>query len=161
MNKARLFSTVAICLMALTFNAGADDIWNETNDGPLSTDPLAPTAVTLVSPSDLVVGDGSMGAKYFTFNVPTGETVSSIVVDPGMGGIMTADVWMFSATASGTANCGQYQVLAPTELLDGSNCAPSLTAGDHTIGLNVVTSTPWTVTIASTVPVELQSFTTE
>jgi len=140
------------------FGVGADEIWNETGDGALSSNQALPTLVTLVSTSDLVVGDGTMGVKYFTFNVPAGESVSSVIVDPGQGGLMTADVWLFSTTATTPANCSQFTILAPTELLGVPDCAPSLLPGDHTIGLNVVTSTPWMVAIVSTVPVELQTF---
>ncbi len=80
-----------------------------------------------------------MSLKYFTFNVPAGEEVSSIVVDPGLGGVMTANVWLFSSNASSPASCGEYAVTASTELLGAPNSAPSLASGDHTIGLNVLT----------------------
>lgn len=161
MRKARFVCAAAVIFLAFAVNAGADVIWNETGDGPLSAVAAAPTVVTLVSASDLVVGDGSIGLKYLTFTVPVGETVSSIIVDPGTGGLMTANFWLFSNNASSPANCGEYQVLLPTEILSPGNCALSLATGDYTLGLNVVTTTPWTVAITSTVPVELQSFSIE
>ena len=100
MRKTRFALPAAVAFLAFTMSTGADEIWNETGDGPLSALAAAPTLVTLVSPSDLVVGDGSMGVKYLTFTVPAGETVSSIIVDPGTGGLMTADFWLFSNNAS-------------------------------------------------------------
>lgn len=159
MRKTWFISAAAVVLLTLPICAGADEIWNETGDGPLSAVAGAPTVVTLVSASDVVVGNGSLDWKYFTFTVPTGETVSSIFVDPGLGGAMTGDIWMFSNTASGPANCGQFLISAPGELLGAPFCAPSFAAGDYTIGLDVGITVPWTVTITSTVPVEIQTFT--
>lgn len=159
MRKEWLISAAAIVLLVFAGSASADEIWNETGDGALSFTAATPTLVTLVSASDVVVGNGSLNWKYFTFTVPTGETVSSIFVDPGVGGGMTADIWMFSNTATGASNCGQFLVSSPMELLGAPSCAPSFVAGDYTIGLDVGITAPWTVTITSSVPVEIQTFT--
>jgi len=140
-------------LMTLAIGAQADTIWDESVDGLLSSSAASPTVVTLVSPSDLVIGNGSLGEKFFMFTVPAGESVSSMFLDPGMGGILAADI------ISASINCGTYNVIAPVELLDGSNCAPSLPPGVYTVRVEVFGSQPWNMTITSTVPVELQSFT--
>jgi hypothetical protein len=162
-STTRFASAVMVILLVGAANAGADEIWNEFNDGPISNVGVAPTLVTLVSASDVVVGDGSPGGKFFTFSIPVGETVSSILVDPGTGGIMTGSLW-FLAAANGIADCGSYTITAPVEMLDGSNCASSLPVGgfyQYTVGLSVLGSSPWTATITSTVPVELQTFSVE
>lgn len=150
-------ATILIFAILMTFAAGAqaDTIWDESVDGLLSSNPASPTTVTLVSPLDLVVGNGSPGDKYFQFTVPAGNTVSSLFLDPGTGGLQEADI------ISASINCGTWNVVAPVELLDGSNCAPSLPPGVYTVHINVLTTEPWDLTISSDVPVELQSLTIE
>ncbi len=140
-------------MMTFTIAAQADTIWDEGVNGPLSSTVGIPTVVTLVSPSDQVIGIGSLGDKYFSFTVPAGNTVSSMVLDPGIGGILVADIISLSI------NCGPYSVNIPTELLDGAVCVTSLPPGDYLVHVEVIGSQPWDLTIASDVPVELQSLT--
>ena len=53
-------------------------------------------------------------------------------------------------------------IASVVELLDGASCAPSLPPGDYTFIVDVDTPPQaWNVTIASDVPVELQSLTIE
>lgn len=153
MRTKKAASIVFAVMMTFAIGARADTIWDETVDGLLSSNAGTPTPVTLVSPSDMVAGNGSLGDKYFVFTVPAGDSVSSLMLFPGTGGILQADI------ISASINCGTYNVNAPTELLGGSSCAPILPPGDYTIHVNVLGSQPWAMTIASTVPVALQSFT--
>jgi len=156
-----IVTVATLVLMVCAAGVGADEIYNEGTDGPLSVDPANPTVVTLVSSSDFVSGDGAGASSFFGFLVPVGETVSSIVVDPGSGGWQLGEFW-FGATAAGPATCTGYNVQAPTEILDGGpNCAASLSDGPYVLGLTAVVGMPWTVTITSTVPVELQTFSVE
>lgn len=146
-------SFIFAALMIFAMGAQADTIWDESVNGALSSNPASPTTVTLASPSDQVIGNGSLGEKFFTFTVPAGNTVSSMILDPGTGGTLQADI------ISASINCGTWDVTAPVELLDGSNCAPSLPPGDYTVRVDVLGSQPWDMTIASDVPVELLAFT--
>ena len=146
-------SVIFAVLMIFAIGVQADTIWDESTDGLLSSVAGSPTSVILVSPSDQVMGNGSLGEKFFVFTVPAGNTVSSMILDPGMGGALQADI------ISASINCGTWDVAAPLELLNGSNCAPSLPPGDYTVRVDVLISMPWNMTIASDVPVELQSLT--
>lgn len=163
MSMRSFFTVAAVVLMVCAVNVGADEIYNESGDGPLSTDPANPTVVTLISASDFVSGTGASPATsaFFGFLVPVGDTVSSIVVDPGSGGWVTGAIW-FDTNGSGVIDCGVYDIQGPTEILDGANCLTSITSGAYTMGLTMVADTvPWTATITSTVPVSLQSFSVE
>jgi len=146
-------SIVFAVIITFAFVAQADTIWDESVNGLLSSTPASPTVVTLVSPIDLVLGNGSVGDKYFVFTVPAGETVTSMVLDPGIGGILQANI------ISTAINCGTWTVTGPIELLDGASCAPALPPGDYTVHVLVLGSQPWIMTITGTVPVGLQSFT--
>ena len=146
-------SVIFAVLIIFAIGVQADTIWDEGVDGLLSSNAASPTPVTLVSSSDQVIGNGTLGEKFFAFTVPVGNTVSSMILDPGLGGALQADI------ISASINCGTWNVAAPVELLDGSNCAPFLPPGDYTVRVEVLTSQPWDMTIASDVPVELQSIT--
>lgn len=160
MSMKSFFTVATAVLLVCAVNVGADEIYNETGDGPLSSDPANPTVVTLISASDFVSGTGAGTSMFFGFLVPVGETVSSIVVDPGSGGWLTGAFWL-NASAAGPADCGLYDIQTPTEILDGSTCGSSIADGPYVVGLTVVAGMPWTATITSTVPVELQSFNIE
>ena len=146
-------TVVFAALMILAMGAQADTIWDEGIDGPLSSNPASPTMVTLVSPSDQVIGNRTLGEKFFAFTVPVGNTVSSMILDPGMGGALQADI------ISAFINCGTWDVSAPIELLNPPSCAPSLPPGEYIVRVEALTTQPWNMTIASDVPVELLTFT--
>ena len=143
-------------LMTTAAVAVADTIWDEGVDGLLSTNPASPTVVTLVSPSDLVIGGGPGGLHVFGFTVPAGKTVSSMIIDSTTG-------WLTVEVVSAAINCPPRSVIATSvEMLDGASCAPALPPGDYTFIVDVITPPqPWNVTIASDVPVELLSLTVE
>jgi hypothetical protein len=143
-------------LMTTAAVAAADTIWDEGVDGLLSTNPASPTVVTLVSPSDLVIGGGPGGLHVFGFTVPAGKTVSSMIIDSTTG-------WLTVEVVSAAINCPPRSVIATSvEMLDGVSCAPALPPGDYTFIVDVDTPPQaWNVTIASDVPVELLSLTVE
>jgi hypothetical protein len=144
--------------VAMTLAAGlhADTIWDEGVDGPLSTNPASPTPLVLVSPSDLVIGGAPAGLHVFQITVPVGNTVTSMIAETATG-LMTVEV------VSASINCPPRMVhLTSVELLDGASCAPFLPAGDYTFIIDLDTPPqPWNVTIASDLPVELQSLIVE
>lgn len=155
--KLRFVAAIVFAfLMTTATGAVADTIWDEGVDGLLSTNPASPTVVTLVSPSDLVIGGGPGGLHVFGFTVPTGKTVSSMIIDSTTG-------WLTVEVVSAAINCPPRSVIATSaEMLDGSSCAPALPPGDYTFIVDVITPPqPWNVTIASDVPVELLSLTVE
>lgn len=146
-------TVVFAALMIFAMGAQADTIWDEGTDGPLSSNPASPTTVTLVSPSDQVLGLGPLGLHIFQFTVPVGNSVDSMIIDPGSGA-MTVEL------VSASINCPPLPAsAAPGEILNGSSCAPALPPGDYTFLVDVLTSSAWAVTIASDVPVELLTFT--
>lgn len=148
-------AVVFVFLMTFAMGAQADTIWDEGTDGPLSTAAGSPTVVTLVSSSDQVIGLGVLGLHVFQFTVPAGKQVDSMLMDPTTG-VMEVEV------VSAAINCPPRGVFAGTaELLDGSSCAPALPPGDYTFIVNVLSAGLWNITIASDVPVELQSLSVE
>jgi hypothetical protein len=142
--------------MTTATGAVADTIWDEAVNGLLSTNPANPTIVTLVSPSDVVIGGGPGGLHVFGFTVPAGKTVTSMIMDSTTG-------WLTVEVISAGINCPPRSVIATSvELLDGASCAPFLPPGDYTFVVDVDTPPQaWNVTIASDVPVELVSLTVE
>lgn len=156
MNRAGVIGALLVVALPL----GAATLWDETVDGQLSTGSGAPTPLVLVSTSDVILGSASTGYRYATFTVPPGETVESLVIDSGSG-LAQLDLH-FGLNADSPAVCGGFATPgAPVEVLDGTTCMGSLVEGDYTIGVNPLVPVAWTVTIGSTVPVELQSFSVE
>jgi len=148
-----VFAMMMICAAGLH----ADTIWDEGVNGPLSTNPASPTPLTMVGPSDLVVGGATAGLHVFQITVPAGNTVSSMIIDTPTG-LLTVEV------VSAGINCPARGVhLTSLEILDGMSCAPFLSLpGDYTFIVDVAApAQPWDVTITSDLPVELQSFSVE
>lgn len=146
-------SFIFVALMIFAMGAQADTIWDESIDGALSSNPASPTTVTLASPSDQVLGLGTLGLHVFQFTIPAGNGVDSMIIDPGAG-IMTVEL------VSASINCPALAAVgAPAEILNGSSCAPALPPGDYTFLVDVLASASWSVTITSDVPVELLAFT--
>jgi len=152
------YATIIVVAFLMTTVSGvfADTIWDEGVNGLLSTNPASPTVVTLVSPSDLVIGGGPGGLHVFGFTVPAGKTVSSMIIDSTTG-------WLTVEVVSAAINCPPRSVIATSvEMLDGASCAPALPPGDYTFIVDVDTPPQaWNVTISSDVPVELLSLTVE
>jgi hypothetical protein len=83
-------NSLAALALALIFSgpASAAVIWDESINGALSNNPLAPTALTFaVGPNDVIGQAGNtplsgalapFGQDFFTFTVPTGYELSSL-----------------------------------------------------------------------------------
>ena len=147
---------VVVAVLSMAAGVQADTIWDEGTNGPLSTNTGSPTPLTLVSPSDQVIGSAVAGNHVFQITVPVGNTVSSMIAATPTG-LMTVEV------VSAAINCPPRTVhLTSAELLDGVSCAPNLPPGAYTFVVFVETPPqPWDITIASDVPVELLSLTVE
>jgi hypothetical protein len=87
----RPVSAAGLLCMALACGAGgiaqAATVWNESTDGDLSNDRLAPSPLGLASGSNVVqatVGDGGMGIDrdYFSITVPTGAALTGLTFTP-------------------------------------------------------------------------------
>jgi hypothetical protein len=83
-------NSVAALALALIFSgpANAAVVWNESINGNLSNNPLAPTALTFAPGPNDVIGEAGnaplpgglapFGQDFFTFTVPTGYELSSL-----------------------------------------------------------------------------------
>jgi hypothetical protein len=71
-------------LFALGSGAHAAVAWTEADAGDLSSDGLAPTALSFASGANTVAGSiGAGDADYFSFVVPAGMVLSAINMNPG------------------------------------------------------------------------------
>ena len=81
--SAAMVSLAALAALAASQGANAAMVWDESINGDLSNDGLAPQALTLFPGSNQLVGstgDGGQGVDrdYFTFTLTPGRTLSSI-----------------------------------------------------------------------------------
>jgi hypothetical protein len=89
-------SSAAALAFALIVSAPASaaTVWDESVNGPLSSNPLAPTALTFAVGSNDVIGEAGQptpngplapfGQDFFTFTVPTGlhlKSLTAVTVD--------------------------------------------------------------------------------
>lgn len=97
---------LSLGLLAATAHAGV--IWDESVNGDLSGDRLAPSVVTLsVGSNDLLATSSQGDREYLTFAVPAGHLLSSVILDAYAGNDGTAFFGLQSGTtftepASGT-----------------------------------------------------------
>jgi MYXO-CTERM domain-containing protein len=83
-----VMAAAALCVVA--FGAQASTVWDESTNGDLSNDGLSPTLLTFTAGSNAVLGttgvpgSGSAGIDrdYFSFSVPVGMNVTSIMLLP-------------------------------------------------------------------------------
>lgn len=155
-------SAVAILLFASLIASPAWAVWNEAVDGDLSNDPLAPTAVDLVSGSNLLEGTvsatGGEIRDYLTFTIEPGEQLLGIDLlryddgttgGPGDIGFIALHPGTTSAIPSG-ATIGGFLggvLLDPADVgsdlllqlagapLGGTGFSTPLGAGDYTLHL--------------------------
>jgi hypothetical protein len=83
--KVFLLYILATIAYSTAFSAQAIVVWDESSNGDLSNSGLAPTSVVFNSNSHVIngtVGNSGSGVDrdYFTFTVPTGKTLSAIMV---------------------------------------------------------------------------------
>ncbi len=78
-----IVSLASLAVLAASQSADAAMLWDESIDGDLSNDGLAPTSLTLNSGSNQILGstgDGGQGVDrdYFGFTLPQGQALTSI-----------------------------------------------------------------------------------
>jgi hypothetical protein len=77
-HKTKSLVALAFALM-ISGPATAATVWNETTDGDLSGNPLAPTPVTFAPGGNDVIGRvGGADQDFFTFTVPTHYALTSL-----------------------------------------------------------------------------------
>ncbi len=71
----------SLLLLGLAASAHAATIWDESVNGPLSTDPLAPTPISFSVGSNVIKGScGNVNAQvrdYITFTIPAGYLMTA------------------------------------------------------------------------------------
>lgn len=119
---------LGLLLLGGVLPSQAVTVWNEADDGDLSTDPLAPTAVSFLLGSNDVIGSVVSSADtrdYLTFSILGGQALTAITVnsivsvnnDPG-----------FSFLATGTTSVNPAS--SETGILGGVLVSPSNTGDD-------------------------------
>jgi len=145
MNPLRRFATAALVAVAFVSHAvphaAATTIWNESVNGPLSTDPASPTPLTVgVGSNSIIATIGGANQDYFSFTLAPGQSLESFLLasyassDPvSWIGLQAGASWtagndpglMIAQQHFGTVNVG-------TNLL-GITSAEPLTAGTYTV----------------------------
>ncbi|HVU88474.1 MAG TPA: PEP-CTERM sorting domain-containing protein [Pirellulales bacterium] len=107
------FNSCLLALCAATSTAAAT-VWNESINGDLSNDRLAPTAIAVAVGSNDVIGSvvgNPSDLDYFTINVPTGDELSQLVLESftstdqrGFIGVQHGTTFTESASAPNVAN---------------------------------------------------------
>jgi len=165
------------CVVLLASPAFADTIWDESVDGDISTVPLAPTQMTLVSSADRVsatIGGSSTNSPpedfydTFTFTVPPGNQVTAVVLaDYQVSGGNTSTGFNFYTGNQGEGGTFVGSVSMTTadigsDLLTLSSVPAPLAPGDYSISMREGTAGQiYQLEIQGDVPVELQSFSVE
>jgi hypothetical protein len=134
----------------------AATVWNETSDGDISNNRLAPTAVTLGVGSNDVIGSvvgNPSDIDYLTINVPVGDRLSQIVLESftstdqkGFIGIQQGSTFTEPAVGTNVTHLLGYTHFGPGAGNVGLDILPSmgtgpgaqgftapLTAGDYTL----------------------------
>jgi hypothetical protein len=140
MKRVGFFALVAVCLTAA--NARAVVTWDETIDGPLSNDRLAPTAVDLVPGINSMLGTTVSGDReYVTMNVASGQKLSQIVLESFVGldltgfiGVQSGTTFTEPPTGTNVANLLGYSHFGPGAGNLGLDILPSIGQGGGAIG---------------------------
>ncbi|MFM7521558.1 MAG: PEP-CTERM sorting domain-containing protein [Planctomycetota bacterium] len=145
MNPLRRLATAALVALAFVSHAvphaAATTIWNESVNGPLSTDPASPTPLTVgVGSNSIIATIGGANRDYFSFTLAPGQSLESFLLASYASsdavswiGLQAGASWtagdnvgsMISQQHFGTANVG-------TNLLGITSTEP-LTAGTYTV----------------------------
>jgi hypothetical protein len=136
----RFFAIAAVCLTAA--NASAVVTWDETIDGPLSNDRLAPTAVDLVPGINSMLGTTVSGDReYVTMSIPSGQKLSQIILESYVGidgtafiGVQSGTTFTEPPTGTNVANLLGYAHFGPGVGNDGLDILPEIGAGGGAIG---------------------------
>ena len=85
MSRFRTIALAGLVAAAFAQSAAAVTIWDEGTDGDLSTDPAAPTSVTVAIGTNSVIGS-TVGSEagpdrdIFTFTVPDGAALTQLLL---------------------------------------------------------------------------------
>lgn len=85
MSRFRTIALAGLVAAAFAQSAAAVTIWDEGTDGDLSTDPAAPTSVTVAIGTNSVIGS-TVGSEagpdrdVFTFTVPEGAALTQLLL---------------------------------------------------------------------------------
>ena len=85
MSRVRTIALAGLVAAAFAQSAAAVTIWDEGTDGDLSTDPAAPTSVTVAIGTNTVIGstvgsDQGPDRDVFTFTVPDGAALTQLLL---------------------------------------------------------------------------------
>jgi hypothetical protein len=85
MSRFRTIALAGLVAAAFAQSAAAVTIWDEGTDGDLSTDPAAPTSVTVAIGTNSVIGstvgsDQGPDRDVFTFTVPEGAALTQLLL---------------------------------------------------------------------------------
>lgn len=119
--------------------------WDESASGDLSNSGLAPTGVTLVAGSNLVLGDtgnvGGVDRDYFSFTVPAGLQWVGVTVLQGTTVLGSSSFIGVQAGGQVTAPTGGpatdllgWALFAPADI--GSNILPRMGTGAGALGFS-------------------------
>jgi hypothetical protein len=97
-------------VLALGANAGAAVIWNQGVNGPLSENPLAPTAFTLGAGTNSIIatvggggtGESGIDQNWVNINIPAGLQLSHLV----LAAYSSTDLQGFTGVAAGPTFAG-------------------------------------------------------
>lgn len=165
----RLVLPLGLSLGLLAATAQAGVIWDESANGDLSGNRLAPTVVSLgVGSNDLLATSSSGDREYLTFAVPAGHLLSGVILDAYTGtdgtaffGLQAGTTFTEPATGTNPANLlgythfgtdvGPGRVNVGGDLLPASGTAfgaigftPPLPAGNYAVWLQQTSSTDLT-----------------
>ena len=85
MSRFRTVALAGLVAAAFSYPVAAATIWDEGTDGDLSTDPAAPTSVTVALGTNTVIGSTIGSAEgpdrdIFTFTVPDGAALTQLLL---------------------------------------------------------------------------------
>lgn len=135
------FKILAVCWIALAAtSARAGVIWDESVDGDLSGDRLAPSSASLSVGGNLLLGSVLGGDRdYLTITVPVGTVLSALSLDS----YISTDDWSFIGIQAGTTFTEPPTGTDPANLLGwslfgtalvGTDILDDMGTGDDAIG---------------------------
>lgn len=157
LNLIGCLAAAAVSLSAV--HASAVVTWNETINGPLSNNRLAPTSVDLVPGINSFLGTTVSGDReYVTMSVPSGQKLVQILLESYVGVDETAFIAVqagttFTEPPTGTNvnNVLGYAHFGPAVNTIGDDILPSIGEGPGSIGfLPPLTGSDYTFWIQQT-----------
>lgn len=142
-SKLRQFSpfSFAFCLLLLCVEvpASAATVWNETTNGDLSSNRLAPTAINVAVGNNDVIGSvvgNPSDLDYLTIIVPAGDELSQIILasftstdQKGFLGVQQGSTFTEPATGANPAHLLGYTHFGPGAGNVGADILPGMGTG--------------------------------